>query len=113
MHTGEKTFSKDFQEHRQGKRLLKCRHCDKAFAQNCNLCIQEKNHFLRTFSQGGHLKSHIKTHTGKKSYQCSHCDKAFSNNGDLTKHMRTHNGETPYQCTHSDKAFYENGDLKK
>ena len=25
------------QEHRQGKRLFKCRHCDKAFAQNCNL----------------------------------------------------------------------------
>ena len=63
------------QEHRQGKRLFKCRHCDKAFAQNCNLW------------------DHIRMHTGEKPFTCSRCGKSSSQKSHLKNHMRIHTGE--------------------
>ncbi|CAL4060673.1 unnamed protein product, partial [Meganyctiphanes norvegica] len=38
-------------------------------------------------------------------YQCNQCEKAFFRSGHLKSHMKMHTGEKPYQCSHCDEAF--------
>ncbi|XP_056091435.1 zinc finger protein 721-like [Rhinichthys klamathensis goyatoka] len=65
-------------------------HTDKPY-----MCPQCGN----SFKQRGHLKDHIRIHTGEKPFTCEHCGKSFTRKGILNKHMQTHTGEKPYsQC---------------
>ncbi|CAL4228931.1 unnamed protein product, partial [Meganyctiphanes norvegica] len=97
------------------KKSYKCDFCDKAFSQNKQLIIHMATHLrvviqklvpcpismperdknsVHKSSQGGtdlsyknSFKSHLRTHTREKTYQCSQCAETFSNNINLIKHQ--------------------------
>ena len=49
----------------------------------CNQC-----HY--TSSQAGHLRIHLKTHSGEKPNKCNQCDFASYHAGNLRTHLKTH-----------------------
>ncbi|XP_071062543.1 zinc finger protein 79-like [Pseudochaenichthys georgianus] len=100
-------------EHTSGSNSLKNRHESVSDPQrsaenkpfSCSVCKQ-------ALSQSGHLKAHMRRHTGEKPHSCSVCKKAFSQSGSLKSHMRRHTGEKPFTCTVCKKAFSHRGSLK-
>ena len=57
------------------------------------------------------LKTHQRSHTGEKTYQCTKCDSCFSGPSALKVHITTHS-EKPYQCTKCDRSFSSSSCLK-
>ena len=57
----------------------------------CNQCDYASSH-------AGHLKTHLKTHSGEKLNKCNQCNFASSQAGHLSRHLKTHNGEKSNKC---------------
>ncbi|XP_075952438.1 uncharacterized protein LOC142954950 [Anarhichas minor] len=72
----------------------------------CPICAKR-------FKNSGHLKDHVRIHTGEKPYQCKECGVNFKQRGTLTLHTRIHTGERPYQCTDCGRRFIRKHDMKK
>lgn len=71
----------------------------------CPICAKR-------FKESGHLKDHVRIHTGEKPYRCKECGVNFRQSGTLTLHMRIHTGERPYQCTDCGRRFNRKGDME-
>ena len=65
---------------------------DTVIKQNkCNQCDYASSH-------AGDLRTHLKIHSGEKSYKCNQCDFASTWAVSLRKHIKIHSGEKSNKC---------------
>ncbi|XP_034253685.1 oocyte zinc finger protein XlCOF6-like [Thrips palmi] len=66
----------------------------------------------KKFSQGSVLKRHLLTHTGGKCFECAVCNKKFGRVSVLKTHLLTHTGEKSFECAVCNKKFSQGSKLK-
>ena len=79
----EQTESYDFGLKGENLKVLKKTTDNVIKSNKCNQCDYASSHT-------GHLRRHLKTHSGEKSNKCNLCDSASSQAGHLRTPLKTH-----------------------
>ncbi|XP_053437393.1 zinc finger X-chromosomal protein-like isoform X1 [Nycticebus coucang] len=101
----------------KGKKMHQCRHCDfkivdpfvlsrhilsvhtKDLPFRCKRC-------RKGFKQQSDLKKHMKTHSGRKVYQCEYCDYSTTDASGFKRHVISiHTKDYPHRCEYCKKGF--------
>ncbi|CAI5793723.1 finger 711 isoform X2 [Podarcis lilfordi] len=108
---------KKHSETHKGKKVHQCRHCDfktsdpfvlsghilsvhtKDLPFKCKRC-------KRGFRQQTELKKHMKTHSGRKVYQCQYCEYSTTDASGFKRHVISiHTKDYPHRCEYCKKGF--------
>ncbi|XP_015273390.1 PREDICTED: zinc finger protein 711 isoform X3 [Gekko japonicus] len=108
---------KKHSESHKGKKIHQCRHCDfktsdpfvlsghilsvhtKDLPFKCKRC-------KRGFRQQTELKKHMKTHSGRKVYQCQYCEYSTTDASGFKRHVISiHTKDYPHRCEYCKKGF--------
>ncbi|XP_070615853.1 zinc finger protein 711 isoform X3 [Erythrolamprus reginae] len=108
---------KKHSESHKGKKIHQCRHCDfktsdpfvlsghilsvhtKDLPFKCKRC-------KRGFRQQIELKKHMKTHSGRKVYQCQYCEYSTTDASGFKRHVISiHTKDYPHRCEYCKKGF--------
>ncbi|XP_040828459.1 zinc finger X-chromosomal protein-like isoform X5 [Ochotona curzoniae] len=101
----------------KGKKLHQCRHCDfkitDPFVLSRHiLSVHTKDDPFRCkrcrkgFNQQNELKKHMKTHSGRKVYQCEYCEYSTTDASGFKRHVISiHTKDYPHRCEYCKKGF--------
>ena len=64
-------------------------------------------------SQAGHLRRHLKKHSGEKPNKCNQCDYASAHASAMRTHLKTRSGEKLNKCNQCDFAYLQAGHLRQ
>ncbi|XP_076418084.1 zinc finger X-chromosomal protein isoform X2 [Peromyscus maniculatus bairdii] len=101
----------------KGKKMHQCRHCDFKIADpfvlsRHILSVHTKDLPFRCkrcrkgFRQQSELKKHMKTHSGRKVYQCEYCEYSTTDASGFKRHVISiHTKDYPHRCEYCKKGF--------
>nr|XP_020759313.1 zinc finger Y-chromosomal protein isoform X3 [Odocoileus virginianus texanus] len=101
----------------KGKKMHQCRHCDFKIADpfvlsRHILSVHTKDLPFRCkrckkgFRQQNDLKKHMKTHSGRKVYQCEYCEYSTTDASGFKRHVISiHTKDYPHRCEYCKKGF--------
>ncbi|XP_077779043.1 zinc finger protein 711-like isoform X2 [Podarcis muralis] len=116
---------KKHSETHKGKKIHQCRHCnfktsDPFVLSGHILSVHTKDlpfkckRCKKGFRQHTELKKHMKTHSGRKVYQCQYCEYSTTDASGFKRHVISiHTKDYPHRCEYCKKGFRRPSEKKQ